>query len=645
MSVHPLKRRFLVSAALFLAAAPVFALNPSARTEARMVYDTAAHRMVLFGGVTSVDRGTKQAYDLGDTWERLGNRWIQRFPAHSPVKRAAHIMVYDTIRNHVVLFGGRSGTSALNDTWIYEGDDWKQIATPNSPTPRFLHGGAYDSSRDRLVVFGGSEISADGKTVSPVYDTWEFDGTTWVQKNAAGPKVAKPLLAYDAARNQTIMLGLDEASATVMYAYDAAAATWNQLKPATLPECVNEGAMVYNTTWNNVFYTGGVCATALGVEETMEWDGTNWVETGTLVATGRIYGAAVAYDPDRDFIVMFGGTTTANTTRSFTFVLTNLIWINVTNSTVDPTPRSLYTFVSDPVSQSIWMFGGIDDNQTYLDFWRYRNGLWEEYFTGGEPANCIYPNAAWDTDRNKMVLICNDSLTYEFDSASNWKNVVGSKEIPILARYRSIVYDQTLKKTVIFGGWADNYNDQTFTWDGTNWTRVKKDPPPPRALAAMWYDPTLKKTVMYGGIGRMTSDGRLVRFEDMWTFDGTGWTELKPAGGTPGMRYGAQVAVDPRTNKVVLFGGLRVDVNGTAQTQVYADDTWEWDGTKWTKLAPSAVPPARENARITFDPLRNELVMFSGFAGTYLSDIWTFTDGQWKPRIENVTQRRRSTRQ
>ena len=41
---------------------------------------------------------------------------------------------------------------------------------------------------------------------------------------------------------------------------------------------------------------------------------------------------------------------------------------------------------------------------------------------------------------------------------------------------------------------------------------------------------------------------------------------------------------------------------------------------------------------------RGEMVMFSGFAGTYHTDTWGFANGTWHQRIENVQQRRRSTR-
>jgi len=644
MSVHFPKRRFFVSLALVFSAAPLFALYPSARTEARMVYSASLHRMVLYGGSTPVDAGTKVAYELNDTWEYIGVRWIQRFPANNPGRRSAHVMVYDSNRNRVLLFGGRAGTAAFNDTWVYENNDWKKIVTPNAPPARFLAGATFDPIRDRFIIFGGNEFSADLKTTPALFDTWEFDGTTWTQQGGTGPSVNKPILVYDAARDQTLMLGLNDKSETLMYQYDPAATSWKQLTPSLLPTCANEGVAVYDSTNQKVFYTGGVCATSTGAEENLEWDGTTWTKIDVLVPSGDIFGAAGAFDANRSQVVLFGGIDITGVTRSSTFVFTNPLWFDLSLSGTDPAPRSLFTFVTDPVNSAIWMFGGIDNQQTFGDFWKYQNGHWQEFFSGAEPVDCTYPLATYDTERKTMVLMCATSATHEFDGSA-WKAITGLKEAPPVHRFGMMVYDQNLKKTVFFGGFNENYFDQTWTWDGTVWVRVKKDPPPPRALAAMWYDPTLKKTVLYGGLGRQTSDGRLVRFADMWTFDGTAWTELKPAGATPGPRYGPQVTVDPRTNKVVLFGGLRVDTSDTGvQTQVYADDTWEWDGTAWTKIESALVPPARENAGLSFDPIRNELVMFSGYAGAYHADTWTYTNGAWRQRIENVTSRRRSTR-
>ena len=74
----------------------------------------------------------------------------------------------------------------------------------------------------------------------------------------------------------------------------------------------------------------------------------------------------------------------------------------------------------------------------------------------------------------------------------------------------------------------------------------------------MWFDPVLHKTVLFGGIGRPRPSDRLQRYNDMWSLDSTGWTQVKPTT-LPNTRYGAQVAVDPRTGHAILFGGLRED--------------------------------------------------------------------------------------
>jgi hypothetical protein len=649
MSVHQLKRRILVSLALVLSAAPLFALNPAARSEPRMVFAPNLHVTVLFGGSTPVDRGTAKIYELDDTWERQGSQWIQRFPAHNPGARGAHLMIYDSKRGRVVLFGGHNGNTDLNDTWIYQNGDWVPLLTVHTPTPRFLAGGAYDAARDRFVVFGGNQHSADGKITS-IYDTWEFDGTDWVQTSASGPAVLKPILVYDAARNQTIMLGVNDKSETLMYAYDPSDASWKQLKPTTLPACANEATMVFDDATQKVFFTGGVCAGSSTTEDSLEWDGTNWTKVDVTLAAGRVFGAAMTYDSDQNQVIMFGGATVLGTLRSNTMLYANGIWIDATSSGLEPEPRSLFAFVTDPVNNTVLMYGGVDDVQTFTDFWKFENGHWNQIANGDEPASCFYPLAVYDTDRQKAVMLCSDSSTWEYDGAK-WTPQT-PKHLPSLRRFSSMAYDQTLKKTVLFGGYDTNYFDTTWVWDGKDWTQVaKKNPPPSRALASLWYDPNLKKTVMYGGIGRVTSTDRLSRFSDMWTFDGNAWTQLNAikntpgqSTGTPGMRYGAQLTVDPSTNKVLLFGGMRVDTDSAGvQTQVYADDTWQFDGTNWTQLTPGGpTPPARENAGITFDPVRNELVMFSGFAATYRTDTWGYANGAWHQRIEGPTPRRRA---
>jgi len=647
MSDHSLKRGFLFCILFLLAAGTALAATPSGRYEARMVWDPAIHRAVLFGGLTAIDAGTKMQYELADTWEWTGTRWLQVFPPHNPPARAAESMIFDSARNRVVIFGGREGKLNLNDTWSFDGNDWTPINTANAPSVRELAGAAYDSARDRIVLFGGTHqtYSTDGRTVTetPIHDTWEFNGTNWTQILADGPAVTKPILEYDPVRKQTIMLGLNPSdSKTLMYAWDPAAAKWNAVTPTVLPTCVNEGAMTWQSSNNTILYTGGACANSSGTEETLEWDGTNWTKIDLTVFAGAYVGSALTFDPERQNAVLFGGAPLTGVIQTATFTYSNKAW-NGVGDVAYPVPRSLFTFASDPVNKVIYMFGGVNDATVFADFWTYQNGMFRAQLTSNQPTDCASPIGAFDTERSKLVVLCAASATWEYDG-STWKQFDASKTAPPGHRFGSLVYDQNLKKIIYFGGYDINgvYLDQTWTYDGTNWVQVKKNPAPSRSLTSMWYDPILKKTVLYGGLGRLTSQDRLTRYSDMWSFDGTGWTQIKPEV-TPGMRYGAQVAVDPKTGHAILFGGIRVDIDANNnQVQVYANDTWDWDGTAWKKLTSLVKPPARENAGFAVDPIRNELVMFGGYSGFYLSDLWSFSNGSWS-QVTEVLNRRHAT--
>ena len=75
-----------------------FGVWPSARELAGAAYDSSRQRMVLFGGRSS--SGTE-----GETWEYDG-RWTRVYPTNSPPPNHSHAMTYDSARQRIVLFGG-----------------------------------------------------------------------------------------------------------------------------------------------------------------------------------------------------------------------------------------------------------------------------------------------------------------------------------------------------------------------------------------------------------------------------------------------------------------------------------------------------------------------------------------------------------
>ena len=640
MSFQTLKRTVVLTGAI-LATQTLSAADPTARSGSWAAYNESTGTAILFGGATANDPGSARNYALDETWEWDGTRWIHRYPEHSPAGRSSHSMTYDSNRERVLLFGGTNGTEELSDTWVYEGRDWRQIDTPNAPVGRVSSALAFDPLRDRVVLFGGRRLSDDKKSQVKLFDMWEFDGTTWTRVIETGPEVETPLLVWDDSKDKLYLLGHVADSATRMYEYDPSARAWNNIpldtNPSNVP-CVNDSGAAFNTDLQRIVVAGGVCIptdttkSSPTTEEIWSWDGETWARLEVSNAAFRVANAATFYDSARKQFVIFGGFTAYTASpRATTAVHRDNIW-HFPSDPSSPSARSLFGIASDPVNNVVWMLGGINDSDFLTDFWKFQDGFWERVDAENSP-NCVSPNAAFDTDRAKLVVVCADATVFEWDNAA-WKKFTDLKTKPINRSFSALVYDQNIRKTVLFGGMDSNadYQNKTWTWDGTIWAEVKpsnKNRAHARALTAMWYDPVLRRTVLYGGIGRKDREGRLERYNDMWSFDGSRWTEIKPSA-LPPSRYGAQVAVDSLTNRTILLGGLRLDVDDKGiNRQVYANDTWEWDGATWRQLHPLTDAPRRENGGMAYDPSGGNLILFGGWSGLFHSDTWKFRDNLW----------------
>ena len=83
-----------------------------------------------------------------------------------------------------------------------------------------------------------------------------------------------------------------------------------------------------------------------------------------------------------------------------------------------------------------------------------------------------------------------------------------------------------------------------------------------------------------------------------------GVTHGRPAGQgeAPPPRAGAAVAYDARRGVLVVFGG-------TTDNRSDSDETWTWDGRRWTRLHPATSPPPVRDALMTYDAAREMLVL------------------------------------
>src|SRR5262249_3589964 len=125
---------------------------PSPRTGHGAVFDPVRGRMLVVDGYGGSDFQDVWSLDLNlQTWTKL------QPTGTAPSARDGHVLVYDSTRDRLLLFGGTSGGNYLNDTWALSLSGtpaWSQVTpTGTLPAGRYAAAGVYDPGLDRLVVY------------------------------------------------------------------------------------------------------------------------------------------------------------------------------------------------------------------------------------------------------------------------------------------------------------------------------------------------------------------------------------------------------------------------------------------------------------------------------------------------------------
>jgi hypothetical protein len=239
----------------------------TARYGSGMAYYPDVSKTVLFGG-------KDKSSSLGDTYTYDGTAWTSLSPTGAPLPRRTPMMVYDSVKKKLLLFGGKgdtsqtpissggtvgSSTNYYNDTYYFDGVNWAVQTPSNAPLPRYQSGMTYDSSRSVAVVFGGTR--RDG---NPSNDTWEWSSAnlTWTQISTTSQPSNRELqmMSFDGFRGYTVFFG------------------------------GRKGGTEYNDLW--------------------EYNG-SWTQRSAIGPSAR-YSAMMAFDSNRNRTVLFGGWDTSN---------------------------------------------------------------------------------------------------------------------------------------------------------------------------------------------------------------------------------------------------------------------------------------------------------------------------------------------
>lgn len=296
---------------------------PSPRMEMGYVYDTRRKVIVMTGG-------TDWATGFGETWEFDIGAWTLREDIENTPARIRPSMVYDSNRQVTVLFGGSDlgDNRFYNDTWEYDGSQWVEVKTDHAPPARNGAAAVYDPDSQSMLIFGGYARWGEQRYLG---DTWEYVDGDWVQRF-----------------------------------------------PAHSPEAREAAHMVYATGLGRmILFGGGRNAGGTTFGDTWEWDSEDWARRDDLpLSPPARWAQSMAYDEDQGLTILYGGLTGINGQYADTWSYDGQTWTQV-KSYYTPDPRWDASMAYDLIHHRMVLFGGqywVDGN------FAWRNDTW---FLGG----------------------------------------------------------------------------------------------------------------------------------------------------------------------------------------------------------------------------------------------------------------------
>jgi N-acetylneuraminic acid mutarotase len=540
------------------------------------------------------------------------------------------------------------GLLALAGAPAHAASEWgEKRPVLNNPPARSSHATAMGLN-GRVVLFGGSDT---GRTNTVLADTWEWDGTSWTNKTPANITAANNPPARASHRMATGLNGrvvlfggaANDSSGNLAFLADTwewDGTSWTKKTPATSPPARSSHAMATGLDGRVVLFGGSAgfdsSNNRIRFNDTWEWDGTNWTNktpanpTFTTNPSARTAHAMATGLAGR--VVLFGGSNGNNLRDTWEWDGTS--WTrkpDAANTANNPPQRASHAMATG-LNGRVVMFAGQGDSLSgpLADTWEWDGSLW----TNKTPATIDATNNPRARSVHAMAMGLNGRAvlfggagggtlddTWEWDGTS-WtnKSPANLKAIPP-GRDSHGMATGLNGRVVMFGGFSNTFSilGDTWEWDGTSWT--KKTPatitatnsPEARFLPAMAMGLN-GRVVLFGGVAERS--GVDVSLADTWEFDGTSWTKKTPATSPPN----AGVMATGLNGRVVLYRGVQG-----------APETWEWDGTNWENKTPATnSPPARSRPAMATG-LNGRVVLFGGQSpgGGALADTWEWDGTTW----------------
>ncbi|MEM6532042.1 MAG: hypothetical protein AAF654_05430 [Myxococcota bacterium] len=437
-------------------------------------------------------------------------------------------------------------------------------------------------------------------------------------------------------------------------AVSTGAGDWLRVSFDGAPPDLHDGGVAYDAARGESVLFGGIREN-LSISrwsETYTFNGAQWrlVSPTDPEADGNPAARsapAMAYDPVRQEVVLFGGQSRTGADFGDTWIWNGESWrLARSESASGPAPRRWGRMAYDPVSGRILLGGGcqfdigISSGEDcgegltaatnfsclYEKTWAWDGTGWTEVATTGPFPRTNFGMAA---DPSEGILVYGGGLNAsgscsinnprtQPDDAWRWTGTQWQQVATDLAGNDRIdmAYDHASERIVMMPSTASELS----VWENDGWVPVRDPSPsydPPNRSDASLVSAGDQGLLMYGGCdsgsnrcnsGPAPGFGDCYSCGDGWLWREDRWMQVHEADHeAPESRRFAAATHRPAEPSTLMFGGV-IDNQPT-------NETWRFTGAGWVLEFPENTlsgPPLVSEAALAHDWLRGETVMFGG---------------------------------
>jgi hypothetical protein len=430
--------------------------------------------------------------------------------AGQPPARAGAAMAFDAANGTVVLFGGNGKSNSLRDTWVWNGSTWTQAHPSTSPPALSGVQMTYDQVSHAVVLVGAEPFLESPLNGHGCVSTgWSGSGSVIGSAGSGGAT---------GATGSTGSAGWIPPSNAIPA--DAPAATGNVASPIVDPGCVVSG--------------GGNSVTWL-------WNGSGWSKAsgttpavgfgGSTLATDPVSGKALLLATQPAIVPMMPSQPSIacrapKTMPSGMVAAPSCPYLPIVNTTWMWTGHSWKAFKASPSTPSDAIFG----RPVVVDAVSGRLAAFGSVYYPYPipfPANCPTCSAGVPVPVDQPAC-CAGTVTYW--NGSGWGGTRSYTHGPQLSG-GTFVGDLATHSDVFLDS-----SGQTWVWSGA-WIQVHPgSTPTTRDGAAAAFDTQTGQIVRFGGFGGTKTVNGL--YDQTWTWDGSNWT-LRAGSRTPTVTFPA----------------------------------------------------------------------------------------------------------